>query len=270
MATLKIHGARFVLTVDDERRIIENGSILVDGQRIVQVGKAAEMENTPADRVIDASEMVITPGFCNGHMHISYAHATRGIFPDDLGADYLPNVFKLQGVMTEEEEYYTSLLGITELLKYGTTCFMDPGSTKYLDACMQVYDESGIRIITGTHALDLPNPVNVPVYSTSEATAVVENTIKKYDGRLDGRVTAWAMPFDAAYSTEEFLVACKRIADEYGTGMTLHQANTPAAVEASIKNRGMRPVEYLDQIGILGPNVTLPSKRPTSSSCRAL
>jgi cytosine/adenosine deaminase-related metal-dependent hydrolase len=103
--TLKIEGARFILTVDSDRRIIQDGSIVVDGQRIVQVGKASELAGAPAERVIDAREMVVTPGFCNGHMHISYAHATRGIFPDDLGAAYLPNVFKLQGAMTEEEEY---------------------------------------------------------------------------------------------------------------------------------------------------------------------
>ena len=137
--TLKIEGARFILTLDPERRIIRDGSIVIDGQRIVQVGKAEEMAGVAADRVVDGTEMVVTPGFCNGPMHISYAHATRGIFPDDLGASYLPNVFKLQGAMTEEEEYYTSLLAITELLKYGTTCFLDPGSTKHLDACMKAY-----------------------------------------------------------------------------------------------------------------------------------
>ena len=147
--TLKIHNARFILTLDPERRIIQNGSIVIDGQRIVQVGKASELEGIAAERVIDATEMVVTPGFCNGHMHISYAHAVRGVFPDDLGSDYLPNVFKLQSAMTPEEEYYTSLLGITELLKYGTTCFLDPGSTKYLDACMRAYEESGCRHRSG-------------------------------------------------------------------------------------------------------------------------
>ena len=54
--------------------------------------------------------------------------------------------------MTEEDEYYSTLLGITELLKYGTTCFVDPGSTKYLDACMQAYEESGCRIVVGANA----------------------------------------------------------------------------------------------------------------------
>ena len=255
--TIKIHGAKFVVTVDPQRRIIQDGSVLLDGQRIVRVGKADEMENVSADRVIDASEMVVTPGFCNGHMHISYAHATRGIFPDDLGPDYLPNVFKLQAAMTEEEEYYTSLLGITELLKYGTTCFMDPGSTKYLDACMDVYEKAGCRIITGAHVSDLPNPVNVPVYETAEAVAIMERTIRDYDGRLDGRVRAWAMPFSADFSTDELLVAAKRLADENGTGMTLHRANSPASVAVHQQKYGRRPVQRLEDIGVVGPNVLL-------------
>ena len=141
--TIKIQGARFIITMDPQRRIIADGSLIIQGQRILQVGKKDELAAAQADRVIDATDMVITPGFCNGHMHISYAHATRGIFPDDLGSAYLPNVFKLQAIMTEEEEYHTSLLAITELLKYGTTTFMDPGSTKYLDRCLDAYRLAG-------------------------------------------------------------------------------------------------------------------------------
>jgi len=167
--SLKIHGARFILTLDPQRRIIQDGSIIIEGQRIVQVGKAQELAQVPAQRVIDATEMVVTPGFVNGHLHVSYAHATRGIFPDDLGPAYLPNVFRLQGAMTAEEEYYTSLLAITELLKYGTTCFLDPGTTKHLDACRQAYQESGCRIIVGRQVVDQPNPINLPVSTTQQA-----------------------------------------------------------------------------------------------------
>ena len=255
--TLKIHGARFIMTLDPERRIIQDGSIIVEGQRIIQVGKATELESVKADRVIDGSEMVVTPGFCNGHMHISYAHATRGIFPDDLGSAYLPNVFKLQAIMTEEDEYYTSLLAITELLKYGTTTFMDPGSTKYLDRCLDAYRLSGCRIITGAHVTDKPNPLGLPTYSTAEAINIVEATIKSFDGQLDGRVSAWAMPFAPSVCTDELLLACKRLADEYGTGVTLHYNNSPNYVETTLKETGLRPTQYLDKLGVLGDNVTL-------------
>ncbi|MCZ6788658.1 MAG: amidohydrolase [Chloroflexi bacterium] len=256
-STLKIEGALFIITVDPERRIIRDGSILVEGQRITRVGKASELASVPADRVIDAREMVITPGFTNGHMHISYAHATRGIFPDDLGPEYLPNVFKLQAIMTEEEEYYTSLLGITELLKYGTTTFVDPGSTKYLDACMKAYEESGCRIIVGWQVTDRPNPLNVPVYETQEAIERMEETIKSYDHRLDDRVRAWAMPFSAGFASDELLVAAKALADKYQTGMTIHHVIRPESAEASMKQYGKRPTEHLEDLGVLGPNLLL-------------
>src|SRR5688500_14828233 len=90
--TLKIEHARFALTLDAERRIIQDASILVEGQRITRVGKAAELADVSADRVIDGRRFVVTPGLFNGHMHISYAHAVRGIFPDDL-ANRLFHVF---------------------------------------------------------------------------------------------------------------------------------------------------------------------------------
>ena len=257
-STLKIDGARFILTVDPHRRIIQDGSIVIEGQNIVRVGKASEMRDVTADRVIDAREMVVTPGFCNLHMHISYAHATRGIFPDDLDpGEYLANVFKLQSVMTEEEEYLTSLLGITELLKYGTTCFLDPGSTKYLDACMQAYQESGCRIVVGRQVVDMPNPLNLPVTSVEQAVSLIEEAVRTYDGRLDGRVSAWVMPFAADYCSRELLLAAKEIADRYQTGMTLHQSNNQSSVDACLRQNGKRPVEYLEEIGVLGPNLLL-------------
>lgn len=255
--TTRIDAARFIITMDPERRIVQDGSILVRGPQIARVGKAAELAAEPADRVIDAREMVVTPGFCNGHMHISYAHATRGIFPDDLGPRYLPSVFSLQSAMTPEEEYFTSLLGITELLKYGTTCFLDPGSTKYLDACLPAYEAAGCRIIVGAQVTDLPNPLKLPVYSTDEAISLMEETIQRYDGRLEGRVRAWAMPFSAAFATPRLLQAAKELADRYATGLTLHHSLSPENVQASLEQYGKRPTLALEALGVLGPNVLL-------------
>src|SRR5215813_2778958 len=139
MPSLKIEGASYVLTVDPDRRVIQDGTVIVDGQRITHVGKAADLRGVPAERVIDATGGVVTPAFVNGHMHISYAHAARGLFPDDMvGWERLREVFRLQSAMTEEEEYWTSLLAIIELMRSGTVCLVDPGSTKFVDACMQV------------------------------------------------------------------------------------------------------------------------------------
>ena len=235
-ASLRIENARYIITMDDERRIIRDGAVVIEGSRISQVGKSADLADIAAERVIDADGMVLAPGLVNGHMHVSYAHATRGIFPDSLGSNYLPNVFRLQGEMTAEEEYLTSLLGITELLKYGTTTFIDPGSTKFLDAGLRAYEQSGCRIIVGAHVTDLPNPVNLPVYDTGEAVAIVERTIRDYDGALDGRVRAWAMPFGPNFATPRLLQESKRLADENGVSLTLHFNNSRAYVESCLRD----------------------------------
>ncbi|MFN8558782.1 MAG: amidohydrolase family protein [Dehalococcoidia bacterium] len=255
--SIKIDNARFVLTLDPERRIITDGAVLVRGKRIDRVGKAAGLRDITADRVIDAREMVVTPGFVNGHMHVSYAHATRGIYPDDLGNRYLPYVFTLQSVMTPEEEYHTSLLGITELLKGGTTCFVDPGSTKHVDACLKAYEQAGCRIITGAHVTDRPNPLNLPVYSTEEALARTESAITAYDGALDGRVRAWAMPFSAPFCSPELLRGAKALADRHGTRLTLHHSFSAQQVAVWVEQHGERPAQTLERWGVLGPNVLL-------------
>lgn len=256
--TTKIDNIRYILTLDPGRRIIKDGAIVIEGSKITRVGKAEELKGVGAGRVIDGSEMVATPGFINGHLHISYAHATRGIFPDTLEpVDYLTNVFKLALQMSPEEEYHTSLLALTECLKYGTTTVVDPGTTRYPGVCMKAYEESGARVIIGASVTDLPNAINVPLIGLQEAEQLMESTVKDFDGALGGRVRAWTMPADVSSSSKELLQAAKRIADENGTRMTIHCVNSPQAVEAHLDAFGRRPIEWLEDIGALGPNVLL-------------
>jgi cytosine/adenosine deaminase-related metal-dependent hydrolase len=254
--TLKIEHARYVVTLDDARRIISDGSILVEGPWIRRVGKAAELREVPADRTIDARHHVVTPGFVNGHMHISYAHAVRGIFLDDVGSP-LPYVFRLQMAMTEEEEYQTTLLGLVELLKGGTVAFVDPGSTKHPDACLQAYADAGIRVALGEGVSDRDAPFPLPRYATDEAVARTEAFLRKWHGRLDGRLRAWAMPFSPETCSPELLQGVKRAADEYETGLTIHHASGPDARRAYLARHGLGPTQYLESLGVLGPNVLL-------------
>ena len=180
-----IKDAAYVITMDEKRRIISGGSILIENDRIAAVDKTIDVSQVDVNKVIEAKDMVVTPGFINGHCHISYAHATRGIFPDDLGDDYLVNVFRLQDSMTSDEELWTSLLAITELLSYGTTTIMDPGSTKNVDVCLDAYEKSGIRMITGIQLTDTGNPYRMTVYSHDQALRVTESFISQYNGALD-------------------------------------------------------------------------------------
>jgi 5-methylthioadenosine/S-adenosylhomocysteine deaminase len=242
--SLKIEGAAFAVTVDPGRRVIADASILVDGQRITRVDKADALRAAPAERTIDARGCIVLPAFVNGHMHISYAHAVRGNFPDDfVGRERLREVFRLQSAMREEEEYWTSLLAIIELLKSGTVTFVDPGSTRFVDACLQAYADSGARVISGTCVVDRQSDLALPYFATRDALARTSAFIEAYDGRLDGRLRAWAMPFSPDTCSGDLLSGARRIADEHGTWMTIHHSGGTT--------------RELDSIGALGSNVLL-------------
>lgn len=248
-SSIKIDKAQYVITVDNLRRIIQDGSVVIRNGRITHVGKAEELRHIPADRVLDAADKVVTPGFLNGHMHVSYAHSVRGIFPDNV-PKRLKHVFAMQSVMTEEEEYLTTLLGLAELLGTGTTTLVDPGTTKFAEACLAAYEEAGCRVIIGEQVQDLENDLNLPVYTTAEALQRLEASITGLDGSLSGRVRAWAMPFSLDFCTPELLIGAKEIADGYGTAMTLHH-------RGGAEESGTSPTERLAELGILGSDVVL-------------
>src|SRR5215475_8444834 len=254
--SLKIDHARYVVTLDRERRIVRDGSILVENGRISRVGKGADLAAARADRVIDARHLLVIPGMMNGHMHISYAHPVRGIFPDEM-ASPLNHVFNLQAAMTEEEEYHASLLGIVELLKSGTVCFVDPGSTKFPDACLQAYTDAGIRVMLGECVSDREAPFPLPRYTASESVDRTSAFLKKWHGRLNGRVRAWAMPFSPESCSADLLRGVKRLADEHRTSLTLHHGSGSKARADYQKQGAASPTQYLESIGLLGPNVVL-------------
>jgi len=84
MNSIKIERASWVLTLDSKRHIIKDGSVYIEDGKIAAVDKAHRLKSESADTIIDGLNRVVTPGFINNHMHVSYAHPVRGIFPDEL------------------------------------------------------------------------------------------------------------------------------------------------------------------------------------------
>jgi len=258
MKSIKIERASWIITLDSKRRIIKDGSIYIEDGKIVAVDKAHRLKSGGADIVIDGLNKVVTPGFINNHMHVSYAHAVRGIFPDELPLlTYLGYVFKLQSAMTPEEEYYTTLLAITELLKSGCTCFADPGSIGDLASGVKAILDAGIRAMVGRDVVDRPNPLNLPVRDTKEAVRLIEDVLRTYGNSPGGRVKPWVTVFSPNYASDELLIEAKELADRYDTVLTLHTSASEESVRAFQADRGKRPVEHLADIGVLGANVLL-------------
>ncbi len=118
-----------------------------------------------------------------------------------------------------------------ELLKNGTVCFLDPGSTKFPDACLQAYTDAGIRVILGEGVTDLEAPFPLPRYTTEEAvarTAVVCPEMARAPGREAASVGHALLAGDLQRRPTPRPETGGRRA---GNGLTLHHGSGPAGAQ---------------------------------------
>jgi len=206
------HGT--VITLDRERRILADGSVLVDGRDILQVGRAAEV--TPPrqpDRVIDARRAVVLPGFVDTHVHLS-EHLTRGLLLDDIPVDrYLPDwLIPLYSVITPEEERASALLACVEMLRTGTTTFCEAGTLFDVPAVADVVEEIGMRAILGRWTWDREGGPGRMQQTTEEALRANEEMIERVHGRVGGRIGAWPLLLGFGTCSEVLMRGARRLA----------------------------------------------------------
>lgn len=248
-----------IITVDADRRIIKDGAIAIVGDKIVAVGKTAQLRKEyQAKRVIDARDKLVAPGFVDCHVHVTQQMG-KGFVPDDVAA--VPWVFdwqlKIYPHMDKDDQYISALLAFTEMIKTGTTCFCEAFTAHEPGILARAMEETGIRGVIGRHTWDIPSEPKEVRSTTEQALAGLEQVISEYHGRGQGRINAWAHLIGIGTATDELLQGAKRLADKYKVGIAMHQSVTPDEVEDYAAKHGKRPIEHFQDIGILDKNLLL-------------
>src|SRR5229473_5549033 len=184
-----------VVSMDPERRIFRDGSVLIEREAIVQVGHASDvLPARPPDRVIDGRGKLVLPGFIDTHAHLS-EHLSRGLMPDEIPVDrYVPDWYTpLYGSITPEEEAAAAQLACLEMLRTGTTTFCEAGTLFDVSAVAQAVDAVGMRAILGRWTWDLASGPGRMTQSTGEALQRAEVAIAEVKQRTGGRVSAWPL-----------------------------------------------------------------------------
>ncbi|SEP01611.1 amidohydrolase family protein [Trujillonella endophytica] len=249
-----------VVTMDDERRVFRDGGIAVRDGVIVDVGQSADLAaRWTSDDVVAGERFVVTPGLINTHVHITGEPLTRGFVPDDT--PFLENVFEwltpIHTFYSEEDEHISAQLAALEMLKSGTTAFLEAGTVRFIDPVVDALGEIGIRARVGPWAWDLvPEPEALRM-TTAEAVGRMTYAMDHYGSAADGRVQAWPIVIGHTTCSDELWRTAKRMSAERGTGMSAHMSPAPMDPEGFLATFGQRPMVHLDEIGVLGPNLCL-------------
>ena len=207
-----------------------------------------EIAQDNVDKIIDAKDKILLPGFVNTHTHLSMA-LFRGL-ADDLSLDEWlnDNIWPMEANLNEYYCYIGALLGAVELIKSGTTTFSD--MYFYMEDVAKAVEESGIRAVLSYGMIDFGDE--------EKRKAEIEknmNLFKNCHNTADGRIKVFFGPHSPYTASEELLKEVRKLADENNIKIHIHVSETQKEIDDVSAEKGLRPFEYLDSIGFLGPDV---------------
>src|SRR6266404_468777 len=239
-----------VVTMDADRRILEDGAVAVKGDQIVGIGKRAEIEaKYTAATHIDAAGHLVLPGFINGHTHVPMT-LLRGL-KDDVTLDvWLKNyIFPAEAKnVTEEFVRWGTRLAAAEMIRSGVTTFAD--MYYFEDAIAEETKAAGMRAILGESWLDFPVPDNK---NETEAAAYTEKFLKRWQG--DPLIHAAVAPHSIYLCSQKTLHDVQALAQKYQAPILIHVAEIKKELDDSLAKNDATPVQYMNRIGFLGPDV---------------
>ena len=248
-----------VVTMNPTRDVIRHGAVAIRGNQIVDVGKQSDLEVLyTATNTVGGDRFVVTPGMVNTHIHVTGEPLTRGYVPDDT--PFEENVFMwlcpLYSVYTAEEERLSAQLAAVEMLKSGTTTFLEAGTIRFLDDVIDGLVEVGIRGRVGNWVWDLPPEPDVYKQDTDAAINMLQQQLVDH-ASVDDRLGTWSILVGHTTASDPLWKAARELADEHGTGMSFHMSPAKLDPEGFVAEFGQRPMIHLAELGILRPDVAI-------------
>jgi len=239
-----------VLTMDPQWRQFEPGAVAIQGDRIVDVGPASELEaRYEAREVVRAPGKVIMPGLVNAHTHVPMT-LLRGL-ADDLRLD----VWLLGYMMPVEREFVSpefvrlgTLLAAAELIRSGVTTFAD--MYYFEEDVARATADAGLRAVASQTILKFPAP---DAASYEEALEYAEDFIRRWK---DHPLIVPAIAPHAPYTTTpEILRTSAQIAAQYDVPLHIHLAETALEVENMRREHNMPVIPYVKKQGLFEAKV---------------
>jgi 5-methylthioadenosine/S-adenosylhomocysteine deaminase len=241
--------ARWIITVDSDNNVLENHAVIIQDDILLDILPQQQANKYTPSNIIHLNDHALAPGFVNAHTHAAMS-LLKGL-SDDLPLDEWLN----EHIWPAETELADaafvrdgSELAIAEMIKGGTTCFND--MYFFIDQTALAAEQVGVRACLGIPIIDFPTrwAKDLDEY-ISKGLAVHE----RFNGN---ELISFTFAPHAPYTVcDESLKTLQPIMDELGLPMHIHAHETNLEVEQSIAEHGASPIERLNKLGLLNPDL---------------
>jgi 8-oxoguanine deaminase len=260
MRTL-LHHATLLVTMDDERREIPDGAVLIENDAIAAVGPSGELDER-ADRTIDCRGMVVLPGLVNTHHHLFQTLTRAGAAaPDSTLFPWLQALYPVWAHLTGRDIYVSTKLGLAEMLLSGCTTTSDhlyvfPNDVT-IDDEVRAALELGVRFHASRGSMSLGQsqgglPPDDLVETDEVILADTERAIEAFhDPSRFSMTRIVAAPCSPFSVTGDLMRSTRELAQSHGVMCHTHLAETLDEQQFCEQHFGMRPIEYAESLGWL-------------------
>jgi 5-methylthioadenosine/S-adenosylhomocysteine deaminase len=249
--------------MNNDRHVIRDGAVAIDGNRIVAVGKTETVEkHHVGDVTIVAQNKAVLPGFVNVHTHAATTYL-KGV-TEDMPEALHRVLWPIKQFLNERIVNEMGMLGLIELVKSGSTTVAE-NYNMIRNGIAPAVEEIGVRAVLSEQVFDadlfkVDRGIGDGFYSYAqdighrtlrEATAVVD----QWNGKADGRIKCMIGPLATDVCSKEILERAREEAEKRGVGLTIHLSQSPVENRQVNLKYGKTPVQYLQDIGFLGSDL---------------
>lgn len=230
-------------------------AIAIQGEEIVAIGDTSSLESSylPKTRLKGVGKIAM-PGLVDAHTH-ACQHLLRGRITDEPPMIWVRFLVPYESALEPEDVYWSAMLCCVEMIRAGITSFADSGG-RHMGQVARAVQQMGLRACITRSTMDSAGfvPANMKD-SAQDAVAKIEALYRQWHGKANDRIHIWFALRQVMTSTPELVLGVAEAARRYGTGVHIHLAEHLREVEHCVVNYRMRPAEWLDSLGLLGPDV---------------
>jgi len=249
-----------IITVNSQREIIHQGGILIEDNYIQQILHKNQLEGLKLfdGEIVDADNLVAIPGFVQTHIHLCQT-LFRGLADDLELLDWLRlKIFPLEAAHNEKSMYASALLGISELVRSGTTTIMDMGTVNHEEEIVQAIDETGLRAYLGKAMMDVNHTCPKLKEPTKESVKSSLKLAEQLHNHSNGRIKYAFAPRYILSCTDELILESYQLTKSFdGALFHTHASENLKELKAVRERCMMDNIEYLDRLGVLQENSCL-------------
>ena len=237
--------------LDEDFELVEGKSILIKDGRIEAIDTAERLRKSyDWKEELDGRGSVYMPGLVDSHMHTGQ-QLLRGRVLDEMPMIWTRIMLPYESTLTPEKMRLSARMAAVEMIHAGTTGFIVAGSY-FMEEAAGVYAPTGLRGVLSYSTMDQKG---LPASIAMDAETAIRKTdelYKEFHGQENLKVY-YSLRSLISCSEELILMAAER-AKKNQTMLQAHMNEYPGEINFYMERKQLRPYEYLDSLGVLGPD----------------